>query len=184
MMGDRFGKQKKLIDVLKMEKAKSDKTVEELQQKNMTLEKELLEVKAARDQHAKESTDARAEVVEQKKLVVALEDRLTTIAASAICKAKAELFQQYLSGNHDKWDVDMMKEMVDLYEEEKRMEELSPGQDEHATVEDAILEDANAVLPGGANGVDLLSTDPSPVDSTAAVPANPPTAATIDSHRT
>jgi hypothetical protein len=176
-IADRCGKQKKSIDVLKIEKAMVDRTVAELQGKNAVLEKELAEVKEAKDRYAQESTEARAEVDKQKGIVVALEDRLTTIAATAICKAKAELFQQYLSGNHDKWDIDMMKEMVALYEEMKMMEESSPGQDEQALVENATPEDTNAVDPP------LI--DPHLAESTAAaVPANPPTATNVDSPAT
>ena len=44
-IADRCGKQKKSIDVLKIEKAMVDKTVAELQGKNAALEKELMEVK-------------------------------------------------------------------------------------------------------------------------------------------
>ena len=176
-IADRCGKQKKSIDVLKLEKAMVDKTVEELQGKNTALEKKLLEVKAVRDRYAQESTEARAEVDEQKSLVCALEEQLSTIAATAICKAKAELYQEYLSGNHKKWDVAMMQEMIDLYEEMKRMEETSPGKNDEQTLdENALREGANAVdLPLVEKPlVDSTLVDPSANLSTAASTVDPP----------
>ena len=52
-------------DIIKVEKAKVDKAVEELERKNLALEKELNEVKAERDRQSQESTKARAATVEQ-----------------------------------------------------------------------------------------------------------------------
>ena len=174
-IADRCGKQKKSIDVLKIEKAMVDKTVAELQGKNAALEKELTEVKAVRDRYAQESTEAHAEVDEQKSLVCSLEEQLTTIASTAICKAKAKLYQEYLSGEHKKWDVDMMREMIDLYEEMKRLEGTSPGQNDEQTLD----EDAHRE---GANAADLPLVDPPFVDSTPVDPSTNPSIAapTVD----
>ena len=64
-MNDKCGKQRKMIDVMKLDKAKVDKAAEDLERKNLALAKELEEVKAERDRHSSESTEARAALAEE-----------------------------------------------------------------------------------------------------------------------
>ena len=132
-MGDKYGKQRKLVDVTKQEKAQADKAVEELTRKNLALEKELSEMKAERDRHSLESTEARAALIEEQHNVAALKAQLTSIASAALIKVKAELYKEYMSGQHANWSREEMQEMVETYDEMRRLEE-----DDNAIPEDAV----------------------------------------------
>ena len=128
MVSDSCAKFKKVNDTLKADKAKVDSALKELKQKCTALEKDLKDKEEERDQHRDESIKAKAVVVEQKRLVVDLKERLASIAAAAMCKAKAEVFKEYLSGDHVNWSREEMQEVVDTYEEMLRLEESSPGE--------------------------------------------------------
>ena len=121
-------------DVIKVEKAKVDKAAEEFERKNLALEKELKEVRAERDQQSHESTKARVAFAEKQCLVADLKEQLLSIASAAICKAKTELYKDYLSGEHTKWNSVDIKEMINTYEEMRRLEESSLEEGEEQSI--------------------------------------------------
>ena len=147
-----------MIDVMKLEKAKVDAAAGELKSKNSALEKELREIKAERDRHSLELAEARAALTEEQRLVAGLEDQVMKVASVALCKAKAELYKEYLAGEHSSWNREEMQEMVETYEEMCRLEGLSSEQnDEQAPTRDA-----------GAGDIPLDDhpvVDPPPVDA-------------------
>ena len=71
-------------------------------------------------------------VAEKEGVVASLEDELTSIASIAICKARAELFKEYLSGQHVDWKQEEMQEVIDACEEMLRLEEPSPEEEADA----------------------------------------------------
>ena len=158
-MGDKYGKQRKLIDVTRQEKAQADKAVEELTRKNLALEKELSEMKADRDRHSLESTEDRAALIEEQHNVVALKAQLMSIASAALIKAKAELYKEYMSGQHANWSLEEMQEMVETYDEMRRLEE------------------GDNALPEGADVAGLQPTVDPPIDNQS--PADPTEAASL-----
>ncbi|KAK0590525.1 hypothetical protein LWI29_028418 [Acer saccharum] len=113
MVSDKCVKFKKANDTLKADKAKVDNALKELEQKYITLEKNLKGKEEERDQHLEESTKAKAVVVKQKRLVTELKEQLTSIANTTMCKAKAEIFKEYLSGEHVNWSHEEMQEVID-----------------------------------------------------------------------
>ena len=158
-MGDKYGKQRKLVDVTKQEKAQTDKAVEELTRKNLTLEKELREMKADRDRHSLESTKARAALIEEQHNVAALKAQLTSIASAALIKAKAELYKEYLSCQHANWSREEMQEMIEAYDEMRRLEEDDNALPEGADVAGLPpVVDPSTVKQSPADPVDAAST--------------------------
>ena len=163
-LNDKCGKQRKMIDVMKLEKAKVDTAAGELKSKNLTLEKELKDMRAERDRHSLELVEARAALAEEQRLVAGLKDQVMKIASVAMCKAKAELYKEYLAGEHSGWNRDEMQEMVETYEEMCRLEELSPEQDD-----EQVLDENQLTQDVGAGDIplnDLPVIDPPPVDDT------------------
>ena len=158
-LGDKYGKQRKMVDVAKQEKAQADKAVEELTRKNLALEKELSEMKVDRDRHSLESTEARAALIEEQHNVAALKAQLTSIASAALIKAKAELYKEYMSGQHANWSREEMEEMVEAYEEMCRLEAddnaLPEGDD---VVGLPPVDDQSTVNQSPADPVDAAST--------------------------
>ncbi|KAK1568563.1 hypothetical protein Q3G72_026020 [Acer saccharum] len=128
MVSDKCAKFKKANDTLKADKAKVDNALKELEQKYITLEKNLKGNEEERDRHLKESTKAKAVVVKQKRLVTELKEQLTSIATTTMCKARAEIFKEYLSNEHVNWSHEEMQEVIDTYEEMLRLEQSSPGE--------------------------------------------------------
>jgi hypothetical protein len=163
-LSDKYGKQRKLIEVMKQEKAKVDSAAEELKGKNSTLEKELEDMRAERDRQSLELAEARAALVEEQRLVAGLKDQVMNVASVAMCKAKAELYREYLAGDHRNWNRDEMQEMVEACEEMCRLEELSPGQNEEQVLDENQL--SQGVGAGDNPLNDLPVVDPSLADAT------------------
>ena len=164
LLGDKYGKQRKLVDVTKQEKAQADKAVEELTRKNLALEKELSDLKADRDRHSLESTEARAALIEEQHNVAALKAQLTSIASAALIKAKAELYKEYMSGQHANWSREEMLEMIEANDEMRRLEEEDNALDKGADVAGLPpVDDPSNVNQSPADPVDAASTLDPPV---------------------
>ena len=58
---------------------------------------------------------------QQDKTIEALRERALSIAVEAVCKTRAELFKEYLSGDHSKWNPRTMQEEIDMYKEMQRL---------------------------------------------------------------
>ena len=130
-VNDRCAKLQKLNDTSRAENARLDKAVKELEVKNLALEEEVKGLKEERDRHRDESTRSNEVITEQERLVTGLKDQLLTMAAEAICKTRAKLFKEYLSGKHVDWDSKKMQEEVNLYEEMERFKlQGSPVEEE------------------------------------------------------
>ncbi|KAK0585021.1 hypothetical protein LWI29_022335 [Acer saccharum] len=155
---------KKANDTLKADKAKVNSALKELKQKCIALEKDLKDKEEERDRYREESTKAKAVVVEQERLVADLKEQPASIAAAAMCKARAEVFKEYLSSEHVNWSREEMQEVVDTYEKMLRLEELSPG--EVAGEEEAIESDVDKSLD------ERLHDITSPNDNVADPPVN------------
>ena len=80
----------------------------------MAMEEEL---KGLNDQHQAELMRVKEEAKEKDQVVEDLKKRLMSMAADATCKARAELFKEYLSGVHASWYSKKMQDEVDAYEE-------------------------------------------------------------------
>ena len=159
LLGDKYGKQLKLVDVTKQEKAQADKAVEELTRKNLALEKELSDLKADRDRHSLESTEARAALIEEQHNVAALKAQLTSIASAALIKAKAELYKEYMSGQHANWRREEMLEMIEANDEMRRLEEEDNALDKGADVAGLPpVDDPSNVNQSPVDPVDAAST--------------------------
>ena len=123
---DKCLKFKKVNNALKADKAKADARLKDLEQKVSVLENDLKSMEEERDRYCEELKKAKAIVVEKESLVTSLEDQLTSIASVAICKARAELFKEYMSGEHINWDRAEMQEVIDSCDEMLRLEGSSP----------------------------------------------------------
>ncbi|KAK0570954.1 hypothetical protein LWI29_008929 [Acer saccharum] len=149
---DKCQKLKKVNDALRAEKAKADARLNDLEQKVFVLENNLKSMEEERDRHREESTNARAMVAEKEGQVASLEDQLTSIASIAICKARAELFKEYLSGQHVNWNQAEMQEVIDTCEEMLRLDEPSPEEEADAGENaDKTLEQSTSVNDDAAD---------------------------------
>ncbi|KAK0580585.1 hypothetical protein LWI29_003774 [Acer saccharum] len=149
---DKCQKLKKVNDVLKADKAKADAHLNDLEQKVSVLENNLKSMEEERDRHREESTKARAMVAEKDGQVASLEDQITSIASIAICKARAELFKEYLSGQHINWDRAEMQEVIDTCDEMLRLEGSSPEEEADAGENaDKTFEQSPSVNDNAAN---------------------------------
>ena len=126
---DKCQKLKKVNEALRAEKATAVARLKDLEQKVSVLENNLKSTEEERDRYREESTTARAMVAEKEGVVASLEDELTSIASIAICKARAELFKEYLSGQHVNWKQEEMQEVIDACEEMLRLDEPSPEEE-------------------------------------------------------
>ncbi|KAK1576519.1 hypothetical protein Q3G72_014639 [Acer saccharum] len=122
LVSDKCEKFKKANDTLQADKAKVDASLKDLEQKVSVLENNLKGMEEERDRYREESTKAKVIVVEKECLVTSLEDQLTSIASAAMCKAKVEIFKEYLSGEHINWKREEMQEVIDICEEMLRLE--------------------------------------------------------------
>ncbi|KAK0589377.1 hypothetical protein LWI29_013417 [Acer saccharum] len=160
LVSDKCAKFKKANDTLRADKAKVDASLKDLEQKVSVLENNLKGMEEERDRYREESTKAKAIVVEKECLVTNLEDQLTSIASVAICKARAELFKEYLSGEHINWNCAEMQEVIDTCEEMLRLEGSSPE------------EGAGEMEAAGGEVDKTLNDTTSPNDYVANPPAN------------
>ena len=86
---------RKAGDALKAENAKLAKEKDAVEQQKMALEEEL---KNERDRHQAEVTKFKEVADQQAQTIEALRERALSIAVEAVCKARAELFKEFLSG--------------------------------------------------------------------------------------
>ncbi|KAK0580877.1 hypothetical protein LWI29_007334 [Acer saccharum] len=129
LVSDKCAKFRKANDVLKADKAKVDISLKELEQKVVALEGDLKGVEDERNRYREESSKAKADVVEQERLVVALKEQLKSITFAAICKARADIFREYMASKHINWNHEEMQEVIDTCEEMLRFEGSSPGEE-------------------------------------------------------
>ena len=87
------------------------------------------------DRRLEESTKYKADIVEKDNLIVALQDQLESIAAATMCKARAEIFKEYMSGDYVKWNREGMQEEIDLYEEMRKLDESTSAEEAEGHVE-------------------------------------------------
>ena len=161
-VSDRYSKLKKSSDLLKADKAKSDKAVKDLELENLAQGEELKRAREEVDRLTQELAKSKEAAAEQELQVAALEGQVQSIASAATVRARAELFKQYLAGENAQWDQQEMQDEVDAYEEELKLEaELAAEGDD---VAEQVEEDV---------GVDK-STDNAGVVGQGEVGASPP----------
>ena len=105
---------RKASDALKAENAKLSTEKSVMEQQKIALEEAL---KNERDRHQAEVAKLKEADDQQVQTIEALRERALSIAVEAVCKARAELFKEYLSGAHSKWNPQGMQEEIDTYEE-------------------------------------------------------------------
>ncbi|KAI9180417.1 hypothetical protein LWI28_004617 [Acer negundo] len=91
--------------------------------------------------------------------IKALRERALSIAVEAVCKTRAELFEEYLSGDHSKWNPQTMQEEIDIYEEMQRLK---------------LEESQGAGVDGDVENVDGNLGDDASLDKDEAAAANSP----------
>ncbi|KAK0600377.1 hypothetical protein LWI29_014374 [Acer saccharum] len=105
---------RKAGDALKVENAKLSTEKSVIEQQKIALEEAL---KNERDRHQAEVVKLKEVADQQDQTIEALRERALSIAVEAVCKTRAELFKEYLSGDHSKWNPQEMQEEIDIYEE-------------------------------------------------------------------
>ncbi|KAK0595506.1 hypothetical protein LWI29_007323 [Acer saccharum] len=160
LVSDKCAKFKKANDTLRADKAKVDASLKDLEQKVSVLENNLKGMEEERNRYCEESTKAKAIVVEKECLLTSLEDQLTSIASAAMCKARAEIFKEYLSGEHINWKREEMQEVIDTCEEMLKLEGSSSE------------EGAGETEAAGGDVDKTLNDTTSPNDNVADPPAN------------
>ncbi|KAK0592474.1 hypothetical protein LWI29_019771 [Acer saccharum] len=109
---------RKVGDALKAENATLSAEKSVVEQQKATLEEEL---KNERARHQAEVARLNEAASQQDKTIEALRERAISIAVEAVCKTRAGLFKEYLSGDHLKWIPQTMQEEIDMYEEMQRL---------------------------------------------------------------
>ncbi|KAK1565141.1 hypothetical protein Q3G72_019718 [Acer saccharum] len=109
---------RKVGDALKAENATLSAEKSAVEQQKATLEEEL---KNERARHEAEVARLNEAASQQDKTIEALRERAISIAVEAVCKTRAGLFKEYLSGDHLKWVPQTMQEEIDMYEEMQRL---------------------------------------------------------------
>ena len=160
-VSDRYSKLKKSSDLLKADKAKSDKAVKDLELENLAQGEELKRAREEVDRLTQELTKSKGAAAEQELQIAALEGQVQSIASAATVRARAELFKQYLAGENAQWDQQGMQDEVDAYEEELKLEaELAAeGDDVAEQVEEDLGVDKTTE---GAGGVVQEEVDANP----------------------
>ncbi|KAI9194614.1 hypothetical protein LWI28_007573 [Acer negundo] len=105
---------RKAGDALKAENAKLSTEKSLIEQQKTALEDELRNERA---RHQAEVAQLKEAAGQQDQTIEALRERALSIAVEAVCKTRAELFKEYLSGDHSKWNPQTMQEEIDIYEE-------------------------------------------------------------------
>ncbi|KAI9199021.1 hypothetical protein LWI28_026063 [Acer negundo] len=105
---------RKAGDALKAENAKLSTEKSLIEQQKVALEEELRNERA---RHQAEVAKLKEAAGQQDQTIEALRERALSIAVEAVCKTRAELFKEYLSGDHSKWNPQTMQEEIDIYEE-------------------------------------------------------------------
>ncbi|KAK0605206.1 hypothetical protein LWI29_024170 [Acer saccharum] len=109
---------RKVGDALKAKNAKLSAEKSLVEQQKAVLEEEL---KNERARHQAEVARLNEAAGQQDKTIEALRERAISIAVEAVCKTRAGLFKEYLSGDHLKWIPQTMQEEIDMYEEMQRL---------------------------------------------------------------
>ncbi|KAI9161781.1 hypothetical protein LWI28_020627 [Acer negundo] len=126
---------RKAGDALKAENAKLSTEKSLIEQQKAALEEELRNERA---RHQAEVAQLKEATGQQDQTIEALRERALSIAVEAVCKTRAELFKEYLSGNHSKWNPQTMQEEIDIYEEMQHLKlEESQGAGIDGDVENA-----------------------------------------------
>ncbi|KAK0592937.1 hypothetical protein LWI29_028019 [Acer saccharum] len=145
---------RKAGDALKAENAKLSTDRSLIEQQRVALEEEL---KNERARHQAEVAKLNEAAGQQDKTIEALRERALSIAVEAVCKTRAELFKEYLSGDHLKWNPQTMQEEIDMYEEMQRLkleESQGAGVDEDVQNVDENLGDDTSLDKGEAAATD------------------------------
>ena len=102
------------------------------------------DLKVERGRHQTELAQIREEVNQREQVIEGLRTRLLLIVAEAVCKTRAELFKEYLSGAHSNWNPQEMKDEVDTYEEMQRLdlEESQEGVNDEVDADQTLVENA------------------------------------------
>ncbi|KAK0600572.1 hypothetical protein LWI29_016219 [Acer saccharum] len=149
----------KVGDALKAENAKLSTEKSLIEQQKVALEEEL---KNERARHQAEVARLNEAASQQDKTIEALRERALSIAVEAVCKTRAELFKEYLSGDHLKWNPQTMQEEIDMYEEMQRLKlEESQGAGVDVDVENA---DGNLGDDASLDRHEAAATDGPPQD--------------------
>ncbi|KAK1554040.1 hypothetical protein Q3G72_006963 [Acer saccharum] len=109
---------RKAGDALKAENAKLSTEKSVMEQQKIALEEAL---KNERDRHQAEVAKLKEAADQQEQTIEALREMALSIAVEAVCKTRAELFKEYMSGAHSKWNPQEMQEEIDTYEEMQRL---------------------------------------------------------------
>ncbi|KAI9201169.1 hypothetical protein LWI28_019460 [Acer negundo] len=105
---------RKAGDALKGENAKLSTEKSLIEQQKVALEEELRNERA---RHQAEVAKLKEAAGQQDQTIEALRERALSIVVEAVCKTRAKLFKEYLSGDHSKWNPQTMQEEIDIYEE-------------------------------------------------------------------
>ena len=150
---------RKVGDALKEENAKLSTEKRLFEQQKVALEEEL---KNERARHQAEVARLNEAADQQDKTIEALRERALSIAVEAVCKTRAELFKEYLSGDHLKWNPQTMQEEIDMYEEMQRLKlEESQGAGVDGDVQNV---DENLGDDASLDKDDAAATDDPPQD--------------------
>ena len=160
VVSEKMSKLRKANDVFKATNATLTKEKTVLEEQKAAVEADL---QVERSRHLAELTLAKEEIAQQDQVVGELRNRLLSIAAEAVCKTRAEMFKEYLSGAHAKWNPQEMQEEVDTYDELLRLnlEESQEGAIDGQDVDNqnpAVIVAAD-VEESAAAGADPVSTD-------------------------
>ncbi|KAK0607473.1 hypothetical protein LWI29_015596 [Acer saccharum] len=146
---------RKVGDALKAENATLSAEKSAVEQQKAALEEEL---KNERARHQAKVARLNEAASQQDKTIEALRERAISIAVEAVCKTRAGLFKEYLSGDHLKWVPQTMQEEIDMYEEMQRLKlEESQGAgvdgevphvDENLGDDTSLDKDAAATIDG------------------------------------
>ena len=126
VVSEKMSKLRKTNDAFKAANAMLTKEKAELEEQKAAVETDL---QVERSRHLAELTLAKEEIAQRDQVVGELRTRLLSIAAEAVCKTRAEMFKEYLSGAHAKWNPQEMQDEVDTYDELQRLN-LEESQEE------------------------------------------------------
>ncbi|KAI9153012.1 hypothetical protein LWI28_004373 [Acer negundo] len=151
---------RKAGDVFKAENAKLSTEKSLIEQQKVALEEEL---RSERARHQAEVAQLKEAADQQDQTIEALREKALSIAVEAVCKTRAELFKEYMSGDHSKWNPQTMQEEINIYEEMQSLkleESLGAGVDEDVENVDGNLGDDASLDKDEA----VAATGPPPQD--------------------
>ncbi|KAK4834671.1 hypothetical protein QYF36_026581 [Acer negundo] len=151
---------RKAGDVFKAENAKLSTEKSLIEQQKVALEEEL---RSERARHQAEVAQLKEAADQQDQTIEALREKALSIAVEAVCKTRAELFKEYMSGDHSKWNPQTMQEEINIYEEMQSLkleESQGAGVDEDVENVDGNLGDDASLDKDEA----VAATGPPPQD--------------------